>query len=171
MNKESNSVELPNRHYEYMYRALALAQEAYDNREVPVGCVFVYNDEIIGVGRNRTNEAFNGTRHAEFEAIDAILADSRYLSNIFHECVLYVTVEPCVMCAYALRQLVKQKVLRKCILGVRMKDLAPYPSIGGFLREEAIMLLRKFYNLFISSVAKKKTSTCVEDGYQTIDRK
>ncbi|CAG8610015.1 10071_t:CDS:2, partial [Paraglomus occultum] len=89
----------------YMQHALALAEEAYENQEVPVGCVFVYKEEIIGSGRNRTNETFNGTRHAELEAIDAILSNDKYTKDVFRECVLYVTVEPCIMCAYALRQL------------------------------------------------------------------
>ncbi|CAG8639250.1 9725_t:CDS:2, partial [Acaulospora colombiana] len=69
-------------HHDFMRKALALAEEAYENKEVPVGCVFVLEDGnekiIIGSGRNRTNETENGTRHAELEAIDEILASQKY---------------------------------------------------------------------------------------------
>jgi len=101
-------------HHKYMQEALNLAQEAYDNHEIPVGCIFVLDDKIIGSGRNRTNETLNGTRHAEFEAIDLILSSGEYTSEVFQQCVLYVTVEPCVMCAYALRQLRIKHVYYGC---------------------------------------------------------
>ncbi|CAG8467051.1 9748_t:CDS:2 [Ambispora leptoticha] len=146
-------------HYQYMRRALELAQEAYESQEVPVGCVFVHNNEIIGFGRNKTNEALNGTRHAEFEAIDVILSSGKYTSDVFKECSLYVTVEPCVMCAYALRQLGIKQVYYGCanerfggtgsVFNIHedtnLSLHSQYPSIGGYYREEAIMLLRKFY--------------------------
>ena len=67
-----------------------------------MGCVFVKDNEIIGRGMNETNRTLNGTRHAEFVAIASIL--SKYPISIFKETDLYVTVEPCVMCASMLRQ-------------------------------------------------------------------
>ncbi|KAI8636573.1 cytidine deaminase-like protein [Parasitella parasitica] len=88
----------------FMKEALAVAQEAYDNLEVPVGCVFVLDNEvIIGKGRNKPNESYNATRHAEIEAIDVIL--QKHHKAVFENVDLYVTVEPCVMCASALRQI------------------------------------------------------------------
>ncbi|CAD6896593.1 unnamed protein product, partial [Tilletia caries] len=57
----------------WMKEAIGMAQEAMDNAEVPVGCVFVRGGEVIGAARNRTNEFMNATRHAELEAIDSIL--------------------------------------------------------------------------------------------------
>ncbi|CAG8561369.1 3482_t:CDS:2 [Funneliformis mosseae] len=146
-------------HHKYMREALNLAQEAYDNHEVPVGCVFVLDDKIIGSGRNRTNETLNGTRHAEFEAIDLILSSGEYTSEVFKRCVLYVTVEPCVMCTYALRQLGIKRVVYGCanerfggagsVFDIhqdpKLKLHPAYTCEGGYYREEAILLLRKFY--------------------------
>ena len=75
---------------------------ALKNDETPVGCVFVRDGEIIARGMNETNKSLNGTRHAEFVAIEKII--SKHPTSIFQETNLYVTVEPCVMCASALRQ-------------------------------------------------------------------
>ncbi|RUS23047.1 hypothetical protein BC937DRAFT_93002 [Endogone sp. FLAS-F59071] len=146
----------------YMLEALAIAQEAYNSGEVPVGCVFVLDGEIVARGRNTPNETYNGTRHAEIEAIDQFYASDKYVTGDFRRCDLYVTVEPCVMCASALRQIRIRKVYFGCtnerfggngsVLDINNTDSAlttststPYPSEGGFYREEAIMLLRKFY--------------------------
>eukprot|EP00842_Homolaphlyctis_polyrhiza_P005796 jgi/Hompol1/6217/HPOL_002216-RA len=106
----------------YMREALSLANEAYDVGEVPVGCVFVHDtDGIIGRGRNRTNETLNGTRHAEFEAIDQILEQrpkdtplDTYITSTFEQTDLFVTVEPCVMCASALRKIGIRRVVYGC---------------------------------------------------------
>ncbi|CAG8685978.1 555_t:CDS:2 [Gigaspora margarita] len=126
-------------HHKFMRQALIIAQEAYDSQEVPVGCVFVLDGEtIIGSGRNRTNETCNGTRHAELEAVDSILSTNKYTSDIFRRCTLYVTVEPCVMCAYALRQLEIKHVYYGCAN-------ERFGGTGGYYREESIMLLRKFF--------------------------
>ncbi|GBC01882.1 hypothetical protein RclHR1_04370003 [Rhizophagus clarus] len=146
-------------HHKYMREALNLAQEAYDNCEIPVGCVFVLDDKIIGSGRNRTNETCNGTRHAEFEAIDQILSSGEYTSEVFQRCILYVTVEPCVMCSYALRQLRIKHVYYGCanerfggagsVFNIHQDpQLVLHPAYqceGGYYRDDSIMLLRKFY--------------------------
>ncbi|XP_060044664.1 tRNA-specific adenosine deaminase 2 isoform X8 [Erinaceus europaeus] len=67
----------------------------------------VYNDEVVGKGRNEVNQTKNATRHAELVAIDQALAwcrrNGRDSSEVFERAVLYVTVEPCIMCAAALR--------------------------------------------------------------------
>ena len=106
--------------------------------EVPVGCVFVYKGKIIGKGMNDTNRSLcvrvhssyciyksyrqktnlpnynaQGTRHAEFVAIDHILKTNP--PSIFRETDLYVTVEPCIMCASALRQLRIRAVYFGCL--------------------------------------------------------
>lgn len=78
------------------------AELALTSDETPVGCVFVKDGEIIGRGMNETNRTLNGTRHAEFVAIAGIL--SKNPISILNETDLYVTVEPCVMCASMLRQ-------------------------------------------------------------------
>ena len=87
-------------HEHYMSLALELAREAYAHGEVPVGGVVVGPDgEILGRGRNRRQESGDATAHAEIEAIReacAVLGDWR-----LEGCTLYVTLEPCPMCAGA----------------------------------------------------------------------
>ena len=88
-------------HNDYMLSALALAREAAEAGEVPVGCVIIDSaGNIVGRGRNRREERGDATAHAEVEAIReacAALGDWR-LSG----CTLYVTLEPCPMCAGAI---------------------------------------------------------------------
>jgi tRNA-specific adenosine deaminase 2 len=120
---------------------------------------------------NETNRTLNGTRHAEFVALAGIL--SKHPITILNETDLYVTVEPCVMCASMLRQYGIRAVYFGCwnerfggtggVLnihneyGISVSCLScmlispspsvdkPYPVHGGIFREEAILLLRKFY--------------------------
>ena len=84
-------------HIDYMRRALALAEEAAAVGDVPVGCVIVQDGKIIGQGRNRREEHSDATAHAELEAIRD--ACRRLGSWRLHRCTLYVTMEPCPMCA------------------------------------------------------------------------
>ncbi|BFZ61502.1 tRNA(adenine34) deaminase [Saitoella coloradoensis] len=143
-------------HHEFMRAALDMAELALNTDETPVGCVFVHKNKIIARGMNDTNKSLNGTRHAEFIGIDAILALG-HPPSIFEEIDLYVTVEPCVMCASALRQLRIRRVYFGCgndrfggcgsVFKIH-SDPDPDPAyrvFPGFWREEAIMLLRKFY--------------------------
>ena len=84
-------------HQTYMARALELAAQAAQVGDVPVGCVIVRDGEIIGEGRNRREENVDATAHAELEAIRD--ACQRVGSWRLHGCTLYVTLEPCPMCA------------------------------------------------------------------------
>ena len=84
----------------YMERALQLAQEAFDDGEVPVGAVVVCKGAIVGEGRNRREKGKNALYHAELEAIDN--ACKRLGGWRLWECELYVTLEPCPMCAGAI---------------------------------------------------------------------
>ncbi|KAK9735452.1 hypothetical protein RND81_04G206100 [Saponaria officinalis] len=93
----------------FMKRAIEEAKTALERLEVPVGCVIVKDGKVIASGSNRTNETRNATRHAEMEAIDTLLLlwqkdglSQSDVAKIFSECVLYVTCEPCIMCAAAL---------------------------------------------------------------------
>lgn len=84
----------------YMSIALELAQEAAQEGEVPVGCVITLGDRVVGQGRNRREASRNALSHAELEAIHnacAILGGWR-----LWQCTLYVTLEPCPMCAGAI---------------------------------------------------------------------
>ncbi|KAJ8083769.1 tRNA(adenine34) deaminase [Marasmius tenuissimus] len=150
-------------HDSWMDEAMSMAEEALAAGEVPVGCVFVRDGRIIARARNRTNELRNATRHAELEAIDQILSDKGLTPEVtqypLSTTTLYVTVEPCIMCASALRQMGIREVYYGCgnerfggcgsVLGVN-KELAhpkhaSYNAMGGFRRQEAIMILRRFY--------------------------
>ena len=85
---------------EYMREALTLAREAAAAGEVPVGCVIVDGDRIVGRGRNRRETAKNALSHAELEAINEAC---RTLGGWrLWRCTLYVTLEPCPMCAGAI---------------------------------------------------------------------
>ena len=85
---------------DFMREALALAAEAAAEGEVPVGCVVTLGDKIVGWGRNRRETGKNALYHAELEAIDrACKALSGWR---LWQCTLYVTLEPCPMCAGAI---------------------------------------------------------------------
>ncbi|KAH8105015.1 cytidine deaminase-like protein [Phellopilus nigrolimitatus] len=150
-------------HGRWMAEAQIMAEEALAASEVPVGCVFVRDGAIIAKARNRTNELRNATRHAELEAIDSILSDPALTPAAtaypLRTTTLYVTVEPCIMCASALRQMGIREVYFGCanerfggcgsVLGVNSDLKHPrhpvYTAVGGFGRENAIMVLRRFY--------------------------
>ena len=85
---------------EYMRRALMEAQAAFDEDEIPVGAVIVCRDRIISRAHNLTEMLTDVTAHAEMQAITsgANMLGGKYLKD----CTLYVTVEPCVMCAGAI---------------------------------------------------------------------
>lgn len=84
----------------FMGIALSLAEEAGDAGEVPVGAIVVSRNRILGKGRNQTEQLNDVTAHAEMLAITAAAQSlgSKYLTD----CTLYVTLEPCVMCAGAI---------------------------------------------------------------------
>lgn len=84
-------------HEDYMREALKLAQEAMDVGEVPVGCVVVWDDKIIGRGRNRREQNHDALAHAELAAIKE--ACDTLGGWRLHRARLYVTLEPCPMCA------------------------------------------------------------------------
>ncbi len=86
----------------YMKEAIKQAKKAYALGEVPIGCVIVYQDKIIGRGHNRRNTDRNTLAHAEITAINKA---SRAIKDWrLEECTLYVTLEPCQMCAGAIVQ-------------------------------------------------------------------
>ena len=87
-------------HELYMQKALELARKAALEGEVPVGCVIVRNGEIVATGRNRRETAKTALGHAEIEAIGA--ACEKLGGWRLWDCTLYVTLEPCPMCAGAI---------------------------------------------------------------------
>lgn len=142
-------------HQTFMQSALDVAEQALREGETPVACVLVHHGEVVATGMNDTNRSLNGTRHAEFLAISVFLKS--YTLEDFRDADLYVTVEPCIMCASALRQYGIRAVYYGCgndrfggtgsVLAIHSDpniDVG-YPSYGGLYRAEAIMLLRRFY--------------------------
>lgn len=90
----------PDPHEQFMKAALAEALKAYEKQEVPVGAVVVYKDTIIARAHNLTETLRDPTAHAEMQAITAATdyLGGKYLT----ECTIYVTLEPCGMCAGAI---------------------------------------------------------------------
>lgn len=138
----------------FMERALALAKEAYDEGEVPVGAVIVRSGEIISEGRNRREAGKNALYHAEIEAIDrACKALSGWR---LWECELYVTLEPCPMCAGAIVNARIPKVYfgsydpkNGCCGSVlnlfSLKENFRPECQGGIMEEECQTLLKDFF--------------------------
>eukprot|EP00803_Ostreobium_quekettii_P007347 evm.model.scf_1980EXC.1 EVM.evm.TU.scf_1980EXC.1 scf_1980EXC:2971-3675(-) len=152
----------------FMAEALAEARKALARSEVPVGCVIVRNDAVVGRGSNRTNETRNGTRHAEFEAIDESLAAAALTGGrrpSFADCVAFTTCEPCIMCAGALSIIGIGRVYFGCpndrfggcgsIMAVHEAGCGgecggggggwTFPARGGYCAQDAVELLREFY--------------------------
>lgn len=98
--KSENMEDSIKKDEEYMRKALYEAQQAFDADEIPIGAVIVCRDRIISRAHNLTEMLHDVTAHAEMQAITsgANLLGGKYLK----ECTIYVTVEPCVMCAGAL---------------------------------------------------------------------
>ena len=105
----------------YMKEALKQAQKAYALGEVPIGCVIVYQDKIIGRGYNRRNTDKNTLAHAEITAINK--ASKKMGDWRLEGCTLYVTLEPCQMCAGA--------IVQARITGVVMGSMNPKAGCGG----------------------------------------
>lgn len=97
---ENNELPLIEQHQKYMLKAFKLAEEAYDEGEIPVGAIIVQDGRIVGKGYNQTERLTDPTAHAEILAISA--ACSTLKNKYLVGCTLYVTKEPCPMCAGAL---------------------------------------------------------------------
>ncbi len=139
---------------EFMNEALSLARQAGAEGEVPVGCVIVRGDEIVGRGRNRREKDKTALGHAEIEAI----ADAcRRLGGWrLWECTLYVTLEPCPMCAGAIINARIPRVVfgasdAKCgacgsVCNLFEMDFNHRPQVKkGLLEEESQALLEEFF--------------------------
>ena len=139
---------------EFMDAALELAREAAAEGEVPVGCVIVRNGQIVGRGRNRRETDKTALGHAELEAI----ADA--CENLggwrLWDCTLYVTLEPCPMCAGAIINARIPRVVfgasdAKCgacgsVCDLFSMDFNHHPQVEkGLRQEETAALLRQFF--------------------------
>ena len=151
---------------ELMRQALELAREAAADGEVPVGCVIVRDGEIIGEGRNRREEKGDATAHAEMEAIR--MACEKTGSWRLHGCTLYVTLEPCPMCAGAIINARIPRVVygasdKKCgavrsVCSMFSMEFNHHPTVESGIREEecAALLTEFFQNLRLTLRSRPK---------------
>lgn len=147
-------METPSTHTFYMKMAIKEAQKAALENEVPVGAIITYKDEIISTGKNQREQSNNALHHAEIEAIySACKKLNRWRLT---ECNLYVTLEPCPMCAGAIiNSRIKNLIYGasdyksgSCKSVINLFDL-PYnhkPNvISGVLESECSNLLSDFF--------------------------
>lgn len=141
-------------HKDFMAEALKLANEAAEDGEVPVGCVVVRGGEIIGKGRNRREKDLSALAHAEIEAIGE--ACRKLGSWRLSGCDLYVTLEPCPMCAGAIINARVSRVfygagdskVGACggVLNIFEEGFGHRPQlVGGIMREECARPLGDFF--------------------------
>ena len=141
-------------HEEYMRQALALAREAAAAGEVPVGCVIVKDGAVVGRGRNRREEKQQTASHAEMEAM--AMANGTLGTWRLEGCTLYVTLEPCPMCAGAIINArvdrvvygARDEAMGACggVLDLFMEDFPHRPAVlGGVLAEECRAVLSDFF--------------------------
>ena len=141
-------------HEGYMRQALDLAREAAECGEVPVGCVIVQGDRVVGRGRNRREEKQHTQSHAEMEAIRQ--ANEALGSWRLDECTLYVTLEPCPMCAGAILNAriprvyygARDREMGACggVLNLFMEDFPQRPAlVGGILEGQCREVLTDFF--------------------------
>lgn len=133
----------------FMSRAISEAKEALEKDEVPIGCIIVYQGRIIAKGHNLTEILNDVTAHAEMQAITsaASFLGGKYLIN----CTMYVTMEPCIMCAGALFWSQISKVVigaRDLHRGFIDKGVKLHPKteiVTGIMEEECSTLVKDFF--------------------------
>jgi tRNA(adenine34) deaminase len=143
----------------FMEQALKEARKAYDEDEVPIGAVLVINDKVIARGHNQTERLIDPTAHAEIIALTSAFnwLGSKYLP----EATIYITVEPCLMCAGALYWSKIGRVVygaddekngyRKMMAQGDPSGSGPWPFhpktklVSGILKEECALLMTEFF--------------------------
>ena len=142
-------------HEKYMKAALKQAQKAYALGEVPIGCVIVYEGRIIGRGYNRRNTDKNTLAHAEITAINK--ASKKIGDWRLEDCTLYVTLEPCQMCAGAIVQARIPEVVMGCMNPkagcagsiLNILDMPEFnhqvKAVRGVLEEDCSQMLKTFF--------------------------
>lgn len=139
----------------YMALALELAREAAEAGEVPVGCVIVRDGQVVGRGRNRREEKHATASHAEMEAIAQ--ANEALGSWRLDDCELYVTLEPCPMCAGAILNAriarvwygARDAAMGACggVVNLYMEEFPNRPAlVGGILAQECRQVLTDFFS-------------------------
>ena len=134
----------------FMKQALLESQQAFTQEEIPVGAVVVYNGRIIARGHNLTETLTDVTAHAEMQAITA--AANTMGGKYLKDCTLYVTLEPCVMCAGALGW----SQITRVVYGAsdekrgysKFAPQALHPKtevVSGIMAEECLQLMKDFF--------------------------
>ena len=139
----------------YMQIALDTAKKAFDNNEIPVGAIIVKNDEIISIAHNQKDSSKIVTKHAEIIAIEA--ANLKFNDWRLNECTIYVTMEPCPMCAGAIQQSRIKRLVYGCksnidenseIIQKILKNNIYNHQVSiekGILEEECSNILKDFF--------------------------
>lgn len=153
-------------HEDFMKIAYDLAKQAYQENEVPIGAVIVYHDEIIGKGYNQRNGKKSTLAHAEIQAINEA---SQYIGDWrLEECTMYITLEPCPMCAGAIVQARIPQVVMACRnpkagCAGSIVNLLQEPKfnhqvevIEGALEEPCSQLLKQFFRTMRQQQKDKK---------------
>jgi tRNA(adenine34) deaminase len=155
MNGSVEKIDLDSIDVKYMKEAYRQAKKAYALGEVPIGCVIVHDGKIIGRGYNRRNTDKNTLAHAEITAIkkaSKVIGDWR-----LEECTLYVTLEPCQMCAGAIVQARIPRVVMACMNPkagcagsiLNILDMPEFnhqvETVKGVMEEECSLMLRTFF--------------------------
>ena len=138
-------------HEFYMRKAIEQAEIAYLDKEVPVGAIIVYNNKIIAKAHNLCEKLTDFTAHAEMQVFTSA---SEYLNNKYlNECILYVTLEPCLMCAGASFWTRIGGIVygasdpRRGYAKNSLSALHPKTIVkGGVLENECSQLLKSFFN-------------------------
>lgn len=137
-------------HNHYMSLALKEAMKAYEEDEVPIGCIIVANQQVIAKGYNQTQKLNDATAHAEIIALTS--AFSYLNSRILKDSTMYVTIEPCAMCAGAIRwaqlgSLVYGAPEEKCGFSL-YKPTILHPKtivIGGVEEKACAQIIKEFF--------------------------
>jgi len=134
----------------FMSQAIKEALKALEKDEVPIGAIIVYNNKIIARAHNLTETLNDATAHAEMQAYTA--ASETLGSKYLHDCIMYVTLEPCLMCASAAYWTQISKIIygisdpKKGFTTYRVPVLHPKTTInGGVLANECKELLINFF--------------------------
>jgi tRNA(adenine34) deaminase len=134
----------------FMKEALREATKAYEKDEVPIGCVVVLNNRVIARGHNLTETLNDVTAHAEMQCITA--AENYLGAKYLTDCTIYITLEPCLMCAGALRWAQVHRIVfgapdTKYGFGKYVEHIV-HPKtevVGGVMEPEARAILTRFF--------------------------
>ncbi|MFW6311798.1 MAG: tRNA adenosine(34) deaminase TadA [Nanoarchaeota archaeon] len=152
------SIQRKNIDKKYMKEALKEARKAFDKEEVPIGAVIVYKDKIIARGHNLKEKNNDPTAHAEIITIKKAAA---YLSSWrLNECDLYVTIEPCPMCAGA----IVQARLKRLVYGAKDKKAGAAGTLYNLVEDNRFNHQTKIIN----GVMAKESRDLIQEFFKKL---